>query len=66
MKPGDVVRLNTKSENGEDYVVHVQRPGGIVVQILIPVEGEYEHCDNCLGDPGCTFGLNFITKGHYM
>lgn len=61
-----ITLLSKKTEDGFNYQIKVQRPDGVTVTILIPVEGQ-EHYDNCLRDhKGSPFGLNFVTDEHYV
>jgi len=48
-----------------DYTITLQRPDGLQIKVLIPIEdGGYD--DDCVSNPGPKpFGLNLVYSGHY-
>lgn len=56
-----------EDECGTNYIVHLGRPDGSVVSVLIPKEGSDNHSSRVVikNDPENPFGLNLVCDGHY-
>ena len=46
---------------GTDYVVDLLLPNGRTISVLIPVDNDLDFTSE-----GEIYGLNLVTKGHYM
>lgn len=52
------MKIEQKDEYHDDYLVEVKRPDGKTIQILIPKDDLFW--------TNTVYGLNFVTRGHYM
>ena len=57
------------TKTAEDYVVELKRPDGVIVKVLIPIEGVDKRLDEVLkhiaASGNSALGLNFVSDGHY-
>lgn len=49
----------------DDYIVHLERPDGSIVTILLPREDRDTYASQVVAESDIPIGLNLVTSGHY-